>query len=419
MKIFAENFRGFKQIEVDLTKINFLVGDNSSGKSSILHLADCILRNELTGAPRLNDDLGVGIYDYFSPYFKNADVTFGFTETIDSNEFSKIITVKKTRAEPYIKSCSYISNDMAITLTRTGENVRTRIKRNIDNPNLKERLSIHHNGNGFSAGIKFLPDISLGERGIVFAFIRIKDIKDEGFTSLLFGKSTLSARIISPLRALPEKFYTLKGRINSRDAHFAAMWLDLSKVAARDTLSDIEKFGKESGLFEAIKIRRLVKNLPDSPLIASVVKSNKEFFLNQVGVGVSQVVPVLIETIFSTASNARRKIPVLIQQPELHLHPIAQAALGSFFFRAGRKGVRGLLETHSSFLIDRFRAEIRDQNNNDDDNFSHENAVILFCENSVEGNKASTVNIKPDGQISGEPDTYHKFFVDELVRTMF
>jgi len=54
----AWNFRGFKRVEIPLDGTIFLVGDNSSGKSSILHLISCILRHDLKGIPFLDDDLG-------------------------------------------------------------------------------------------------------------------------------------------------------------------------------------------------------------------------------------------------------------------------------------------------------------------------------------------------------------------------
>lgn len=55
----AWNFRGFKRVKIPLDGTIFLVGDNSSGKSSILHLISCILRHDLEGIPFLDDDLAV------------------------------------------------------------------------------------------------------------------------------------------------------------------------------------------------------------------------------------------------------------------------------------------------------------------------------------------------------------------------
>lgn len=47
MIIFAGNFRGFKNVEIDTSKSVFLVGENSSGKSSLLYLIDAIHLNDL------------------------------------------------------------------------------------------------------------------------------------------------------------------------------------------------------------------------------------------------------------------------------------------------------------------------------------------------------------------------------------
>ena len=73
--IYGWNFRGFREIRVPLQGMTFLVGDNSSGKSSILHLISCVLSNDLEVLPSLNDELSIGRYDFFSPYFDEADVS--------------------------------------------------------------------------------------------------------------------------------------------------------------------------------------------------------------------------------------------------------------------------------------------------------------------------------------------------------
>ena len=80
--------------------------------------------------------------------------------------------------------------------------------------------------------------------------------------------------------------------------------------------------------------------------------------LIDVGYGVSQVLPLLVELlpILSGASL------FLLQQPEVHLHPSAQAALGSLFCTTVRASGRQLIvETHSEYIIDRIRMDIRDR----------------------------------------------------------
>ena len=52
---------------------------------------------------------------------------------------------------------------------------------------------------------------------------------------------------------------------------------------------------------------------------------------------------------------------LLMQQPEVHLHPRAQAQLGSFLgYLAIKQKKQFLVETHSDYLVDRVRIDVRD-----------------------------------------------------------
>jgi predicted ATPase len=65
-----------------------------------------------------------------------------------------------------------------------------------------------------------------------------------------------------------------------------------------------------------------------------------------VGFGVSQTLPVVV-----ALRVARPGQIVYIEQPEIHLHPRAQVALGRCLVTAARRGVRVIAETHSSLLL--------------------------------------------------------------------
>lgn len=421
MKVFAEFFRGFRAIEVDLNKLVFLVGDNSSGKSSILHLVDSVLRGGLNAPPALNEELGVGEYDYFSPYFASADVTFGFSTGSGEDFFCKVVTVKNRKDRPpEIIRCSYLTNRTLITCKKTPTAGQARIIRDVDEVDFHRIIDLHKEKMGFNISGKPPRGISFGEPTIIFSLIPYDRLKDGNtFLDRIFGVDISGARLISPIRALPEKFYSASRKITALGLHFAPMWHDFSGVKSKFNFDAVRAFGLESGLFEDIKVKKISAKVPDSPLIVSVIKSNKEFFLNQVGVGVSQVVPILVETVY--ALRNKPKLAILVQQPELHLHPVAQAALGSFFHRSYSDGLRGILETHSSFLIDRFRSDLRDQNglkSDAEELASPKDLLILFCVNGPDGNTAYEVDIEHDGALSGEPDAFHTFFVDEMLRTM-
>lgn len=79
-----------------------------------------------------------------------------------------------------------------------------------------------------------------------------------------------------------------------------------------------------------------------------------------VGYGCSQVLPVLIAG-YSLLARPRHVPPVLVvQQPELHLHPRAQAELAAFFAELCREGVYTVIETHSEHLVVRLQSYVAD-----------------------------------------------------------
>lgn len=65
-----------------------------------------------------------------------------------------------------------------------------------------------------------------------------------------------------------------------------------------------------------------------------------------VGIGVSQILPVVVALVAAEPDQM-----VYIEQPELHLHPRAQVALADLLARAAKRGVRVVVETHSSLLL--------------------------------------------------------------------
>lgn len=75
--------------------------------------------------------------------------------------------------------------------------------------------------------------------------------------------------------------------------------------------------------------------------------------LTHVGVGVSQVLPILV-----TCLLAERDTTLIFEQPELHLHPKVQTLLGDFFLSMAFLGKQCIIETHSEYLINRLRFRI-------------------------------------------------------------
>ncbi|MBY5738504.1 AAA family ATPase [Rhizobium leguminosarum] len=75
--------------------------------------------------------------------------------------------------------------------------------------------------------------------------------------------------------------------------------------------------------------------------------------LTNVGVGVSQVLPIVVMALLAPRGSL-----LIFEQPELHLHPKVQARLADFFLALALDGKQTLLETHSEYLVDRLRLRI-------------------------------------------------------------
>lgn len=114
---------------------------------------------------------------------------------------------------------------------------------------------------------------------------------------------------------------------------------------------------------EARRLQDLIKTSDLEKLKELVLidrRSNTVVSHRDVGIGITQVLPVLV---MAYASQDRL---IAMEQPEIHLHPALQAELGDVFINAalGGQGNRFLLETHSEHLLLRIMRRIRETKEN-------------------------------------------------------
>ena len=98
--------------------------------------------------------------------------------------------------------------------------------------------------------------------------------------------------------------------------------------------AQLVEFGKRSGLFQNIDVKNFGGSM-GNPFQLKVKVRGPNSNIIDVGYGVSQILPILAHilesTYFSRASILYGPMPSsLLQQPEVHLHPRAQAELSSF-----------------------------------------------------------------------------------------
>ena len=167
-------------------------------------------------------------------------------------------------------------------------------------------------------------------------------------------------------------------------------------------LTLLNDFGVQSGLFKKLKAKRLGSR-PSSPFQIQVNVSGPSFNLTDVGYGVSQSLPIAVQSVLKSTSSR-----LLLQQPEVHLHPRAQAAMGSFFATlVAAKHREFVIETHSDYLVDRVRVEVARGK------LKAEDVLILFFERPHIETKVHELTLDLHGNILNAPGTYRGFFLRE------
>ena len=221
----------------------------------------------------------------------------------------------------------------------------------------------------------------------------------------------------APVRSKPRRTYDPSRPTPDPEGDYVPMYLASIYFQRQNKWKELknhlESFGKQAGLFDEISIKPLGKRNSE-PFQMQVRKfggkaKGPQRNLIDVGYGVSQVLPVITEILRPDAPSM-----FLLQQPEVHLHPSAQAALGSLFSQVAGDSRQLVVETHSDHLVDRVRMDIRDGTSK----LKPDDVSILFFERGTLEVRIHSLRIDEEGNIVGEPDSYRKFFMEETTRSL-
>ncbi len=172
-------------------------------------------------------------------------------------------------------------------------------------------------------------------------------------------------------------------------------YLDTAYGANRDYLIEI---GRKLDLWNGISFRRNPNNRDVEVLIEM---STGQHNLIDVGYGVYSLLSLL-----HTIQKSKSGTIFLLQQPEIHLHPFAQAGLAQIMAESDREF---LIETHSEHFTDRFRICVMAGK------LQPEELSILYFDRSSDGKSSQIYNIGVDidGNLLNVPDGYREFFLRE------
>jgi predicted ATPase len=233
-----------------------------------------------------------------------------------------------------------------------------------------------------------------------------------------------SIHFIGPLREEPRRYYQFD---DVRELSIGNKGENVSQILGLYGDSKIEKFKKiqiNNGelIFEQFKKKKMTLldgltiwgkdlDLPEiktrrieQTLIKVLVKLPEQenyVSLQDVGFGISQILPVYVEALRIDTNDT-----LILEQPEIHLHPRMQSKLADFLLSMAASGKRFIIETHSEHLVNRICLRIAQ----DHTNILNELVSMVFVEpapkvslDEARGSLITKININKYGEVENWP----------------
>jgi hypothetical protein len=424
MKLLVDNVRSFVGAhEIPLSDFTILVGENSTGKTTLLAvLAAMGYPERFPERPAFNEPpFNLGNFETIASRAsgrKNSQsFSIGFSRTDHEGETRTVAT--------YVGRSGQVELDSFRTTGARGELTFKRIGSHITG----ELVVPKKPRDGTAVKLRF-SDVSAtsdAERAFPFAYklmTTARIVEPEGAATsevthyfqdiaMIWNQgTTLLSDIVplAPIRSKPRRTYEqLDTPFRPEGDHIPIRLAQILKGdASRSERSELshalDRFGKESGLFSHVEVKRLARTASAAFEIVVTI-GGQRVNIADVGYGVSQVLPIVAEAVLAGKGT------LLLQQPEVHLHPKAQAALGTFLCALSR-GRQIFVETHSDYLIDRVRQEVARGT------VSAEAVLILYFERQGPSTVVYPIRLDTLGNVIDAPDCYRNFFMEEEIRLL-
>lgn len=425
LDILVENVRCLVGLhEIPIRPLTILVGENSSGKTTLLAALAAVCNPTFPIWPGFNDrPHKLGNYESIATSGdgnsnSSKDFSIGYRVKGKSKEESSDIVARYTndRGQAELSSFEVKSSVGELELSLKPDRTdRYRVT----------LLGVGKSRRALEASVRKTEE-SKRTDFVTFIASNLTDLgspsRSRGRTEFEFKRQLVKiSSFISPKRALslaptrPEP----KRTYDQVPDDFSPESYDIPHVLARVLSEDLgskqrniliralEQFGRDSGLFDEIRVKPLGENA-SAPFQILVNPSGQLSNFLDVGYGVSQALPIVVQSVLLDAPQL-----MLVQQPEAHLHPKAQAALGSFFAKLVMDGQRQfVIETHSDFIIDRIRQEVANGR------LRPSVVEILFFHKAGRATTIHQLELDDLGNIIGAPPNYREFFLREDLNLM-
>ncbi len=243
--------------------------------------------------------------------------------------------------------------------------------------------------------------------------IRVAYKNADFLTDLELEFERLMGRItyLGPLRAHPERQYTWAGDQPEDMGATGGRWVNAILASRsegrkkhwglRTMEGHVAWWLKKLNLIHSFRVEEISKGSNLYRVMVKTAPRASEVAITDVGFGVSQILPVIVLCFY-----APRGSTILLEQPEIHLHPSVQAGLADVLIDAVKKrGVQIVVESHSEHLLRRIQRRVADQTIDRDD------AALYFCSLENGAAVAERLQVNLFGYIENWPEG---FFGDEM-----
>ena len=413
---------------LEIRPLTFLVGENSTGKTTALACFH-VLANYLRGGKvDFNaDPYAMGIFKDIVRNSRPKAKAFKLGFKVDSVELTVEFTEKIQRVEPIVDSAKlkFADGEIAFKIGGDSAKAQNRLVSFDENHNYYEInyvddfWDIYSGSPKFcglrSRSVRYLKGDSKGKK-VLANYLKTHENHEnsDGYRDRPWDIwHRLSVFSTSPIRSRPKRTYDPIREFDDPEGSDIPMFLMRIEATQQKEWEKLKaqlvEFGKSSGLFQNIEIKNFGRSL-GSPFQLKFKVRGPNANIVDVGYGVSQILPILVNIL---NVNPYEMTFSLLQQPEVYLHPRAQAELSSLLGKLANAGNRSfIVETHSDYMLDRARIEIRKGN------IRPEDVSLIYFE--PKGRVVNVHNIGFDkmGNMENVPPHYRQFFLKESKRLM-
>ena len=347
-------FKGFASLDLELGYLTVLTGLNSAGKTSVIH-ALLLLREALRGGSvvALNGPDGLALGEPFDVLHRGSG-----DETIE-------LQVRSDAGHDWLGVTLSVPSDRAMHLERT------------DEP--REDTPLSCGLAGPEPTFTYLCAERLGPRDTQSARASHSDSLSVG----VFGQHTAQVLAALQRREVDEDRWVPSAESLGADRFL----LSQSELWMSRILGSAGRVRIDARWLDGTSVTSLRFQMPGQ---------QAEWTRPQnVGFGVSYALPIVV-----AALQAPKGGLLIIENPEAHLHPAGQSAIGAFLAQIAASGVQVIMETHSDHVINGIRCAIAERRVTLD---AEKAAVLYFHPDAPGEQRHERIHIRETGELSAWP----------------